>query len=154
VKLFDYTVEVKTSPEAAFNVVADPRSKLLWVPGVRRVEMNSDVPPGPGLCYLASSGIRSFEIVFQEQIVDWIENERVTYEGHSPWGHFKTCVVLEAEQGSTRLHYRMDYAFPAGWLGTLVGRAVGCVIRRPMEARAARRLKEVVEQGLWQPDGQ
>jgi hypothetical protein len=100
VKLFDYTVEVTTGPEAAFQVVADPRSKLLWVPGIRRVEVSSDVPPGPGMRYLASSGIWPLEFVFQEQIVGWVENERVTYEGRSPWGHFKTCVVLESEQGA------------------------------------------------------
>ena len=152
-KLFDYTVEVTTGLEAAFNVVADPRSKLLWAPGIRRVEVNFDVPHGPGMGYLASSGIWPLEFVFQEQTVDWIENERVTYVGRSPWGHFKTCVVLESEQGGTRLHYRMDYAFPAGWLGALVGHAIAWVIRQPMEARAVRRLKEVVEQRLWQPEG-
>lgn len=153
-KLFDYTLEVSDGLEETFQVVTDPRSKLLWVPGIRRVVVNSVDPPGPGMRYLASSGIGLLEFVFQEQIVDWIENERVTYKGHSPWGHFKTCVVLEAEQGGTRLHYRMDYAFPATWLGALVGHTIVWVIRQPMEARAVLRLKEVVEKGLWQPEWQ
>lgn len=84
---------VTTSPEAAFRVVVDPRSKLLWVPGIRRVEMGSEVPAGPGSRYLASSGIGPLEFVYQEQIVDRVENERITYEGRSRWGCFRTPVL-------------------------------------------------------------
>jgi hypothetical protein len=157
-----------------FRVVADPRSKLAWVPAIRRVEMSQATvpmsqatvpmsqatvpigsppgaagPPGLGTKYLASSGIGSLEFVFQEQIVEWVENERLAYEGHSPWGYFKTVVTLYPENGGTRLHYRMDYKFPGGWIGATVGRTLARLFGKAVGDRTGARLKTVIEQGSW-----
>jgi hypothetical protein len=170
-----YSVFIAAGPDAVFRVIADPRSKLAWVPAIRRVEMSQATvpmsqatvpmsqatvpigippgaagPPGLGTSYLASSGIGPIEFVFQEQIVEWVENERLAYEGHSPWGYFKTTVVLHPENEGTRVRYRMDYKFPGGWIGAVVGRTLARLFGKTVGDRTAARFKTVVEQGLWE----
>lgn len=150
--LFEYNVFIEASPEAVFQVIADPRSKLAWVPAIRHVELESHGPLGPGTKYIASSGAGPFDFIFHERILEWVEAKRVAYEGHSPWGYFKTTAKLKSEAGGTVVHYRMDYTFPGGWFGSMVGRLVASFIRRPMERSSSGRLKRVIEEGLWQPD--
>jgi uncharacterized protein YndB with AHSA1/START domain len=149
VKLFEFSILVEADPVEVFAVISDPRSKLAWVPAIRRVELETPGPLGPGTRYLASSGAGPFEFVFQERITEWVENRRVVYGGRSPWGEFRTVVELNPESAGTQVHYRMDYSCPGGWLGGALGRAVRLFIRGPMEERAAGRLKEVVEGHLW-----
>jgi len=150
--VLEYTVFIAASPEAVFRAIADPRSKLLWVPAIRRVELESDALPGLGTRYLASSGIGPLEFVFHEQIVAWVENQHVAYGGRSPWGEFKAEANLEAQGTGTRLHHRMDYTFPGGKIRAWIGRMLTFLYRRRVEARTAARFKEVVEKGLWQPE--
>lgn len=81
-----------------------------------------------------------------------MEYRRIAYEGLSFLGRFKTVAAIQPQAGGTRVRFRMDYAFPAGWLGAAVGRIVAMFIRQPMEARASSQLKKVVEKELWKPD--
>lgn len=85
-KLFEYTILIAANPTVVFPVIADPRSKLAWVPAIRRVELESHGPPGLGTKYLASSGAGPFEFIFHERVVEWVEGERVAYEGRFPGG--------------------------------------------------------------------
>ena len=148
-KLFEFTLLVNADPAEIFKVISDPRSKLAWVPAIRRVELETPGPPGVGTRYLASAGIGPFEFVFQEQITEWVENESVAYNGRSLWGEFKTVVEIDPGSGGTQVQYRMDYTFPGGWTGDALGRIVRLFIRRPMEVRSAAGLKELVEKRLW-----
>lgn len=150
--VLEYTDFIAASPEAVFRVIADPRSKLTWVPAIRRVELETGAPPGLGTRYLASAGVGPLEFTFHEQITAWVENRHVAYGGHSPWGGFKAEVNLEAQGTGTRLSYRMDYTFPGGKIGAWIGRMLTFVYRRRVEASTAARFKEVVEKGLWKPE--
>ncbi len=102
--MFEYTSIIAASPEAAFRVISDPRSKLLWVPAIGWVEIESDRPLGLETPYLASAGIGFLKFVFREQIMEWVENRRVAYGGRSPWGEFKTEANIDLCEGGTRLH--------------------------------------------------
>jgi hypothetical protein len=106
-----------------------------------------------GTKYVASSGAGPLEFAFHERIVEWVEDQRVAYEGRSPWGYFKTVVDLRPAGSGTDLYYRMDYSAPGGRLGEKLLRIFASLISRPMNTRAGERLKEVVENGLWQPPG-
>lgn len=148
-KLIEFPTFADADPVEVFAVISDPRSKLASVPAIRRVELETPGPPGLGMRYLASSGAGPFEFVFQEQITEWVENESVVYGGSSSWGEFTTVVELYQEITGTKVHYRMDYIFPGGWIGEALGRVVRLFICRPMEVRAAARLKNVIERRLW-----
>src|SRR5574341_1089984 len=150
-RLFKYSVFVNADLAATFRVIADPRSKMLWVPGIRRVELESAGTIGAGTRYLASSGMGPLEFPFHEQILEWVENERVTYEGISPWGTFRATASLEPEQAGTRLNYQMDFFPPAGRLGSAILQGLSVLLRPLMQGRAQRRFRRVVENGLWQP---
>lgn len=155
--VFEFTLFITAAPDVAFRVVADPRSKLLWVPAIRRVEMKSNGLLGVGTHYLTSSGVGPIEFVFDERIVEWVEGKRLAYEGRAVWGYFKTDVLFRPhanEQTGTHVHYRMDYTFPGGRLGALLGRILMFFFRTAMETRAATQLKTVIERGLWQEEPQ
>ncbi|MBE0447900.1 MAG: SRPBCC family protein [Actinobacteria bacterium] len=152
-KLFEYTVTVAANPVRVYQFIADPRSKLVWVPAIRRVSLISKQPVAVGMRYLASSAVGPFEFIFNEQIVELVENKKIAYEGHSKWGNFRTTVNLKPhDDEGTRVYYRMDYVFPCGLIGAVFGRIVGFFIRRPMQTRSAKYLKKAIEEGLWQPE--
>ena len=65
--------------------------------------------------------------------------------GSSPWGKFQTVVELNPESLGIQVHDRMDYNYPGGWLGEVLGRVVRLFICRPVEVRAAARLKKFIE---------
>lgn len=139
--VFEFTLFVTAAPEVAFRVVADPRSKLLWVPAIRRVEMQSNGLLGTGTHYLTLSGVGPIEFVFDERIVEWAEGKHLACEGRAV-----------NEQTGTHVHYRMEYTFPGGRLGALLGRILMFFFRTAMETRAATQLKTVIERGLWQEE--
>jgi uncharacterized protein YndB with AHSA1/START domain len=147
--ILEVITSIAASPAAVFRVIADPRSKLLWVPAIRRVEMETDVPLGLGVRYLASSGVGPVQFVFHEQISEWVENRRVAYGGRSRWGAFHSVATLAPEGAGTRMSYRMVYAFPGGWLGAWLGRLLARLFADGLAERVAARFKHVVEQGLW-----
>jgi hypothetical protein len=88
-KVLEYTSIIAASLEAVFRVNSDPRSKLLWVPAIGCVEIESDRPLGLETPYLASAGIGLLKFVFREQIMEWVENWRVAYGGRSLWANLK-----------------------------------------------------------------
>ena len=144
--VFSFTLQVDASASEAFRVVADPRSKLMWVPAIRRVEMQLDGPPALGTRYLTSSGFGPLEFVFDEEVTEWVEDKRLAYRGCSRWGAFEARAWFEPADGGTRVRYQMDYTFPVGWLGYAVGWALTRLYRRAVEAATVKWLKSVIEQ--------
>lgn len=136
---------IAASLEAVFRVITDPRSKLLWVPAIRRVELESDKPFGLGTHYLASAGIGPMEIVFREQIMEWVENQHVAYGGEALRGEFKTDVNIAPHKAGTRMNCLMDYIFPGGRIGSWIGRFLTFMYRRRVEARTAAQFNYIVE---------
>lgn len=153
VTLFEHVVAFAAPPEEVFRVLGDPRSKLVWVPAIKRVELLSNPPPGLDTRYLASSGVGPVEFVFHEQIVGWEPPRRLVYGGRSPWGRFQATWMIEARPGGAWARCHWDYWFPGGRFGRLLGSALGAVVRGPITRGIVARLKEVVEAGTWQPAG-
>lgn len=154
VTVLESTLDIAAPPAEVFAVAGDPRSKLLWVPAIKRVEMQSDHAPGLGTRYLASSGVDRFEFIFHEEIVTWEPPHLLAYQGQSPWGHFRTTWVIEPAPAGSRAHYRMDYWFPGGRFGRALGRLATAAFGRRVSEHTAARLKEVVEEEKWQPISQ
>lgn len=75
---------IAASPEIILRLISDLRSKLLWVPAIGCVEIESDRISGLGTQYLTSAGIGLLKFVFREQIMEWVENLRVAYGQRSP----------------------------------------------------------------------
>lgn len=149
VMLIGFTVQIAASPEDVFRVVGDPRSKKVWVPAIKRVDMITNQPLGLGCRYLASSGIDGIEIVFHEEIADWQPPYRVAYHGRSVWGRFKASWEIDAVRDGSRARYNMHYWFPGGRVGTALGELIAPGIRLSMSKLTATRIKEAVEQGQW-----
>ncbi len=149
VTVFDCLIDFAAPPEEVFQVIGDPRSKLAWVPAIRRVELRTAPPPGPDTRYLASSGLGRAEFAFEEQILDWQPPHRLAYGGASRWGRFRTTWDVAATPTGARAHGRMEYWFPGGQRGRWVGGLAVGLVRRPLQAHTTTRLKRVVELGLW-----
>lgn len=153
VPVVEFVVNIAAPPREVFRVVGDPRSKVVWVPGIRRVVMQSGGPLGPGSRYVASSGLGPVEFAFSEEIVQWDPPARLAYRGRSGRGRFLTTWRMEAANGGSRVRCRMDYWFPGGRLGAWLGRIVASLVQAPMSGASARRIKAAVEQGRWPPAG-
>ncbi len=109
-KVLEYTNNISASSEAVFRVIFDPLSKLLWVPAIGCVEIESDRPLGLETPYLASAGIGLLKFVFREQIMEWVENRRVAYGGRSLWANLKQkrisiCARVGLDCTPFRLHF-------------------------------------------------
>ncbi|MCZ7574394.1 MAG: SRPBCC family protein [Ardenticatenaceae bacterium] len=152
VTLFEQTIAIAAPPEEVFRVVGDPRSKLAWVPAIKRVEMHAGHTPGLGARYVASSRVARAEFAFQEEIVEWEPPHRLVYQGESPWGRFCTTWRIEPAPGGSWAHYRMEYWFPGGRPGRLVGSLLATFVRGPMTRGVARRVKATVEGGKKEAD--
>lgn len=153
-KVLEYTSIIAANPEAAFRVISDPRSKLLWVPAIGWVEIESDRPLGLGTPYLASAGIGPLKFVFREQIMEWVENRRVAYGGCMNVGEFKTEANIEMCEGGTRLNYHMDYILSGGRIESWTGRLLTVLYRQRVEAGTGERFKAVIEKSLWQSESE
>lgn len=149
VRLMEYAMDLAAPPAKVFRVVGDPRSKLVWVPAIKRVEMLSEHPPGPGSRYLASSGVGNLEFIFREEIVDWRPPHRLAYGGKSSWGRFLAIWKIEPTPRGSRAFYRMDYWFPGGRLGRAAGRVAAAIVGPPMSRLSAAKVKEAVEEHKW-----
>jgi hypothetical protein len=145
VPVLAFQAEIGAPSAAVFQVVGDPRSKLFWVAGIKRVEMLSAGPLGPGTLYLTSSGIGPIELPFREEIVAWEPPSRVAYRGGSPWGRFHAAWSIQPTALGSRVDYRMDYAFPGGRLGRFGGGLAARLLGKLIAARAAKRLTALVE---------
>ena len=149
VRVMEYAVDIAAPPGEVFRVVGDPRSKLVWVPGIKRVEMLPERPPGLSSRYLASSGVGGLEFVLREEIVDWQPPYRLAYRGASPWGRFLARWEIEPTPSGSRAFYRMDYWFPGGRLGRAVGKVAAAIVGPPMSRLSATKVKEAVEEHKW-----
>lgn len=147
-RLIEFAVDVDAPPEEVFAVVSDPRSKLLWVPAIRRIRLG-DRAIAAGTRYTASSGIGPFEFEFAERIVTLEEPNRVVYEGRSRWGEFRTTWDLTRVGEGTRAEYRMDYWLPETIGSRPLGRLVAAIVRPWMSRQTRQRIRTVVENSMW-----
>jgi uncharacterized protein YndB with AHSA1/START domain len=154
VALLRFTVDIAAPPTEVFWVVGNPRSKLVWVPAIKRIQTLSGEAPGPGSRYLASSGIGGVECAFQEEISEWQPPHRLAYRGTSRWGRFLATWEIEPAPDGSRACYRMGYRFPGGRLGRAAGRLAAAVVGPPLSRTTAAKAKEVVEEHKWvEPEG-
>jgi uncharacterized protein YndB with AHSA1/START domain len=144
VPVIAFEVDIEAPPEEVFRVIGDPRSKLDWVPAIKRVELRSLGPPGPGTRYLASSAAGPVEFLFEEEITEWCPPHRLAYEGASPWGRFRSTWFVAPTSAGSLARYRMDYWFPGGRLGRLFGGLLSAAFRGAISRRTATRLQQAV----------
>lgn len=95
---------IAASLEAVFRVISSPRSKLLWVPAIGCVEIESDRISGLGTQYLTSAGKGPLDFIFRVHIIERVKYQPVSYKGRSLWDKFKTEVNIDPCEGGTRLH--------------------------------------------------
>lgn len=146
--LIEFDVNIDAPPAEVFRVAGDPRSKRVWVPAIKRVELLSD-EVGLHTEYVASSGIGPVEFPFCERIVEWNPPTELGYAGTSRWGQFRSQWRLAPRDGGTRAYYRMDFWFGGGFVGRLFGAVITLVVRPWMSMRTARQVKNAVERSLW-----
>lgn len=149
VKVLEFSVDIMVSPEEVFNVIGDPCSKLKWVPAVQDVNIQADDAPGPGCRYTALAGVAGLKFFFHEEIVQWEPPTRLAYQGESPWGCFLTKWVIEPTRGGSQAHFQMDYRFPGGCLGYMLGGLAAAVFGQRVGKRTAIALKETIEKREW-----
>lgn len=146
--LIEFSVDIDAPPAEVFRVVGDPRSKRVWVPAIKRVDLLTEYD-GLHTEYIASSGIGPLEFPFREQIIEWDPPTELGYAGMSRWGHFRSRWRLDPRDGGTRAAYRMDFRFGGGIAGRLVGSVVALLVRPWMSRRTAHRVKTAVETDAW-----
>lgn len=118
-------VEINTSPETAWRVIADFGAVATWARSVREAHCTSESVSGPGCVRLLTS---STGHVIEEIITRWDEGRSLTF--HVPGGLAVVVAFLqetwsvEAAPNGSRVVVIMKYRSRFGFLGAAVTRLI------------------------------
>jgi len=113
----EQTVEIATSRDKVWEVLADPTSARLWDPGMKDLKIVSDVKEGAGTTIEARGAL----VKTVETVKESIDDNRLSFDvKHDPdITRYETSTLsLEpTERNSTRVKWEMDYQMAGGYLG-------------------------------------
>ena len=139
-------IDIEASPEAVYDVVADPTCLGEWVTIQEELEEapEGDLRPGSRLRQRMRVAGKRFRLSWT--VVEAKRPSRIVWEGHGPMGsNAKAVYELSADgDGGTRFSYLNEYGLPGGPAGRLAARAILGASGREAD-RTLRRLKKLVE---------
>ena len=139
-------IEIDASPDAVYDVLADPTCLGEWVTIQDELEEapDGDLKAGDTLRQRMKVAGTKFHLSWTVMEAD--RPNRIVWEGKGPMGS-KALAVYELHEngdGKTRFTYLNEYAMPGGPAGKLAGRAILKASGREAD-RTLERLKELVE---------
>jgi uncharacterized protein YndB with AHSA1/START domain len=139
-------IEIRASPEAVYDVLADPSCLGEWVTIQEELEEapEGDLKPGSRLRQRMRVAGTRFRLSWT--VVEAERPSRIVWEGHGPMGSTaKAIYELSADgDGGTRFSYLNEYGLRGGAAGRLAARAILRASGREAD-RTLRRLKKLVE---------
>jgi carbon monoxide dehydrogenase subunit G len=139
-------IDIAASPEAVYDVVADPNCLGDWVTIQEELE---EAPPGD---LEAGSKLRQrMRVAGQRFRLSWTVVEadkpnRIVWDGRGPMGSTAKAVYELSGNGNggTSFSYMNQYELPGGVAGRIAGRAIRAASGREAD-RTLKRLKKLVE---------
>ena len=139
-------IDIEASPEAVYDVLADPTCLGEWVTIQEELEEapDGDLRPGSRLRQRMRVAGKRFRLSWT--VVEAKRPSRIVWEGHGPMGsNAKAVYELSADgDGGTRFSYLNEYQLPGGLAGRIAGRAVQAASGREAD-KTLKRLKALVE---------
>ncbi|HKW60108.1 MAG TPA: SRPBCC family protein [Candidatus Dormibacteraeota bacterium] len=141
---FEAAVDVRTTPERAFDYFADYRHVAQVLEGVTRWEPVGDRAQGAGARYRVEMTTFGVPLRNVLRLSRWRRPEAIAWVSESGLisqeGGFRFTPV----EGGVRVELRIAYEPPASFVGAAVARRFDTAVRRRLE-RALARIKEVLE---------
>lgn len=113
----EQSVEIATSRDRVWTVLADVSSARLWDPGMKDMKIVSDTKVGPGTERFAAGPL----VKTHETVKDWIAYNRlvfdVTHEPKITKFESSTLTIEPGERSGTRVRWSIDYQMAGGYLG-------------------------------------
>jgi uncharacterized protein YndB with AHSA1/START domain len=140
-------IEIRASPEAVYDVLADPDCLGDWVTIQEELEEAPDGDLEPGSRLRQRMRVAGTRFRLSWTVVEAQRPSRIVWEGHGPMGsHAKAIYELSADgDGGTKFSYLNEYGLPGGPAGRLAARAILGASGREAD-RTLKRLKTLVEE--------
>jgi uncharacterized protein YndB with AHSA1/START domain len=136
-------IEIAASPDAVFDVLADPALYAYWVIGAKRIRGADDGFPRPGTRLHHTVGVGPLTLSDHSTVVESERPRRLVLDAHlGPIGSAVVTLELEERDGRTRvvMTERASQGIPAR-----VGHKAGNLLLRGRNALSLERLKELAE---------
>lgn len=138
--------EIAASPEAVWDVVADPERVRDVMVGVTRWDIEGDCAQGLGARYRVRMLVGSAEVGGLVEVVEFDERRDLAWSSVLGVEHRGRWRLREVRPGVTRVTLRLAYSAPGGVLGLLADRLAAPMVRANLR-RSVDRLKRRVELG-------
>lgn len=139
-------IEIDASPDAVYDVVADPSCLGEWVTIQEELEEapSGDLTKGSRLRQRMRVAGQRFHLSWT--VVEAARPSRIVWEGRGPMGSRAKAIYEIASDGDghSRFSYLNEYALPGGPAGRLAARAIKGASGREAD-RTLKRLKKLVE---------
>ena len=139
-------IDIEASPEAVYDVVADPTCLGEWVTIQEELEEapDGDLETGSRLRQRMKVAGRRFRLSWT--VIEAHRPSRIVWEGHGPMGSRAKAIyeLSEDGDGGTKFSYLNEYGLPGGPAGRLAARAILGASGREAD-RTLKRLKKLVE---------
>lgn len=135
---------VNADREAVWKIVSDPDCYPSFMTSLERWEAANEQPPGIGARYIVRWKIGSVPVGGLVEVVEFDEARDLAWvgiTGVSLRGRFR---LRDADQGRTKVIFRLSYQAPGGILGYIAERVAVRQVGRNA-AQTLKRLKELVE---------
>ena len=139
-------IDIQASPDAVYDVLADPTCLGEWVTIQEELEEapNGDLKAGSKLRQRMKVAGQRFRLHWT--VIEADRPTRIVWEGRGPMGS-KARAIYELSgdgDGGTKFSYMNEYGLPGGPAGKLAGRAILGASGREAD-RTLKRLKKLVE---------
>jgi uncharacterized membrane protein len=113
----EQSIEINTSRDRVWTVLADVSSARLWDPGMKDMKILSDTKTGPGTVRYAAGAL----VKTTETVRDWVAYNKlvldVTHDPKMTKFETSTIAIEPGERGGTRVRWSLDYRMSGGYLG-------------------------------------
>jgi uncharacterized protein YndB with AHSA1/START domain len=139
-------IEIDASPDAVYDVLADPNCLGEWVTIQEELEEAPDGDLRPGARLRQRMKIAGQRFHLSWTVVEAERPSRIVWNGRGPMGSSaKAIYELRGDgDGHTTFSYLNEYGLPGGAAGRLAGRAISAASGREAD-RTLKRLKKLVE---------
>ena len=136
-------VRVDASRDEVWDVVANIADHAHVLTGVTRWEPVND-EKGVGARFDVRMQVGAAQLGSVIEITEWVEGCELAWTSMSGIDHRGRFTIREAEDGKTRLRFRLTYAAPGGLFGLVAGRVAAPTLQAAVDA-TARSVKQRAE---------
>jgi uncharacterized membrane protein len=135
---------INADRDAVWKVVSDPDRYPSFMTSLERWEAANDHPPGVGARYTVHWKIGSVPVGGLVEVVEFDENRDLAWVGITGINLRGRIRLRDADEGQTKVTFRLSYQAPGGILGYIADRIAVRQVGRNV-AETLKSLKKLVE---------